>query len=100
MQLISNPIKNATNLKSYKEFNSARWIFVLASYIKATQEMQLSSKIFLKTAVFLNLYSFFCIYNFYIVICCSFFSKNLEKCISNPVDLGNLFKKYERKFQM
>jgi len=29
-----------------------------------------------------------------------FFSKNLEKCISNPVDLGNLFKKYERKFQM
>merc|ERR1719458_1415708 len=29
-----------------------------------------------------------------------FFSKNLEKCISNPADLGNLFKKYERKFQM
>ena len=30
----------------------------------------------------------------------SFFLKNLEKSIENPVDLGNLFKKYDRKFQM
>jgi len=30
----------------------------------------------------------------------SFFQKNLEKSIENPVDLGNLFKKYDRKFQM
>ena len=30
----------------------------------------------------------------------SFFLKNLEKSIDNPVDLGNLFKKYDRKFQM
>lgn len=30
----------------------------------------------------------------------SFFQKNLEKSIANPVELGNLFKKYERKFQM
>jgi len=29
-----------------------------------------------------------------------YFSKNLEKCIENPVDLGNLFKKSEKKFQM
>ncbi|CAB4064107.1 Triple functional domain protein [Lepeophtheirus salmonis] len=29
-----------------------------------------------------------------------FFSKNLEKCIQNPIELGNLFKKYDRKFQM
>lgn len=29
-----------------------------------------------------------------------FFRKNLEKSIENPVDLGNLFKKYDRKFQM
>ena len=29
-----------------------------------------------------------------------FFIKNLEKCIENPVELGNLFKKYDRKFQM
>ena len=33
-------------------------------------------------------------------LCFSYFSKNLEKCIENPVDLGNLFKKYEKKFQM
>jgi triple functional domain protein len=26
--------------------------------------------------------------------------KNLEKSIENPTDLGNLFKKYDRKFQM
>ena len=26
--------------------------------------------------------------------------KNLEKCIENPVELANLFKKYDRKFQM
>ena len=31
---------------------------------------------------------------------CSNFSKNLEKCIENPVELGNLFKKSEKKFQM
>ena len=30
----------------------------------------------------------------------SFFLKNLEKSIENPVELGNLFKKYDRKFQM
>ena len=30
----------------------------------------------------------------------SYFSKNLEKCSENPVELGNLFKKSERKFQM
>ena len=30
----------------------------------------------------------------------SFFLKNLEKSIKNPVELGNLFKKYDRKFQM
>ena len=30
----------------------------------------------------------------------SYFSKNLEKCIENPVELGNLFKKSEKKFQM
>ena len=30
----------------------------------------------------------------------SFFLKNLEKCIEEPVELGNLFKKYDRKFQM
>ena len=30
----------------------------------------------------------------------SFFLKNLEKSIEKPVDLGNLFKKYDRKFQM
>jgi len=29
-----------------------------------------------------------------------YFSKNLEKCSENPVELGNLFKKSERKFQM
>ena len=29
-----------------------------------------------------------------------FFIKNLEKSIANPVELGNLFKKYDRKFQM
>ncbi|XP_059088154.1 triple functional domain protein-like isoform X1 [Tigriopus californicus] len=29
-----------------------------------------------------------------------FFLKNLENCIKNPVDLGHLFKKYDRKFQM
>jgi len=29
-----------------------------------------------------------------------YFSKNLEKCIENPVELGNLFKKSEKKFQM
>ena len=26
--------------------------------------------------------------------------KNLEKCIENPAELANLFKKYDRKFQM
>ena len=26
--------------------------------------------------------------------------KNLQKSIENPVELGNLFKKYDRKFQM
>ena len=30
----------------------------------------------------------------------SHFVKNLEKCIENPVELANLFKKYDRKFQM
>ena len=32
--------------------------------------------------------------------CFSYFSKNLEKCIENPMELGNLFKKSEKKFQM
>ena len=31
---------------------------------------------------------------------CSYFLKNLQKSIENPVELGNLFKKYDRKFQM
>ena len=30
----------------------------------------------------------------------SYFSKNLEKCLEKPEDLGTLFKKCERKFQM
>ena len=34
------------------------------------------------------------------ILYCSNFSKNLEKCIENPVELGNLFKKSEKKFQM
>ncbi len=32
--------------------------------------------------------------------CCSNFLKNLESCIDKPIELGNLFKKYDRKFQM
>lgn len=28
------------------------------------------------------------------------FLKNLEACIDKPIELGNLFKKYDRKFQM
>ena len=31
---------------------------------------------------------------------CSNFLKNLESCIDKPIELGNLFKKYDRKFQM
>ena len=31
---------------------------------------------------------------------CSNFLKNLEACIDKPIELGNLFKKYDRKFQM
>ena len=34
------------------------------------------------------------------VVSFSHFVKNLEKCIENPVELANLFKKYDRKFQM
>lgn len=30
----------------------------------------------------------------------SYFLKNLEKCVENPEDLGHLFKKSEKKFQM
>ena len=30
----------------------------------------------------------------------SFFLKNLTKSVENPVELGNLFKRYDRKFQM
>ena len=30
----------------------------------------------------------------------SHFLRNLEACIDKPVELGNLFKKYDRKFQM
>ena len=30
----------------------------------------------------------------------SFFSKNLSNCLTSPGDLGSLFKKSERKFQM
>ena len=31
---------------------------------------------------------------------CSYFLKSLQKSVENPVELGNLFKKYDRKFQM
>ena len=31
---------------------------------------------------------------------CSNFLKNLEACIDKPIELGNLFKRYDRKFQM
>ena len=37
---------------------------------------------------------------FYTFLHSSFFIKNLEKCIENPTELGLLFKKYDRKFQM
>ena len=36
----------------------------------------------------------------FISLLCSYFLKNLQKSIENPVELGNLFKKYDRKFQM
>ena len=32
--------------------------------------------------------------------CFSYFSKNLNECSENPSELGNLFKRCERKFQM
>ena len=36
----------------------------------------------------------------FVSLLCSYFLKNLQKSIENPVELGNLFKKYDRKFQM
>ena len=36
----------------------------------------------------------------FVVYFCSFFLKNLTKSMENPVELGNLFKRYDRKFQM